>query len=190
MGDPNPDLPTPGRKPLRILTPADRIKELNTIDASIAHLLRTAGEALQILGSNSPATNIASAKSQFLESVTSYFTILSSIDVRLRRQVYALQEAGLIAEGDAKDAKRGASATGVAGAGAGRHFDVGWMNNGGDEVERDMEREIWKRARGFVQSLVGEANRGERMDKNSEMENMDGIEKDNPEEVMEKTDMR
>lgn len=189
MGDPDPDLRIAARKPIVTLTPADRIKELNTIDASIAQLLHTAGEVLQILGSNSPATNLASAKSTFLDSVTTYFTILSSIDVRLRRQVYALQEAGLIAEGSAKDSKRGASAAGIAGAGAGRHFDMGWVNNGGNEVDRDMEREVWKRARGFVERFMGEGSWDERMENNLEAENMAGVEQDNTEEVTEKKDV-
>ena len=157
--NPEPSTPTPTPKSNRTFTPADRIKELNDIDRSIAHLLHAAGSAIQILGSNLPANNLSSAKSQFLESVTTYFTILSSVDVRLRRQVYALQEAGLIAEGDARDAKRGGLTAGGGGAagGAGGHLGVNGLNGRGDQVEKEMEREVWRRAREFVQGLVGQA---------------------------------
>lgn len=115
----NPELPTPTPPPatkpnIRTITPGERIQELNSIDASIASLLHSAGSAIQILGSSNSSSftadqdvDLATSKSLFLTSITKYFTTLSSIDVRLRRQVYALQEAGLIAEGDARDAKRG-----------------------------------------------------------------------------------
>jgi Mediator complex protein len=189
MGETNPDLSASARNPMRTFAPTERIKELNDIDASIAQLLCTAGEALQTLGCNSPATNLSTAKSQFLDSVTSYFTVLSSIDVRLRRQVYALQEAGLIAEGDAKDAKKGASAAGAVGAGVGVQSDVSWLNGRGDEVERDMEREAWKRAREFVERLVGEGNGDRRIDNHLETENSEGDEKNDKEEIMEKKDV-
>jgi Mediator complex protein len=138
-------------------TTLSRIQDLNQIDSTIAQLLRAAGTAIQHLGSNSSAPSLPSAKAQFLDSVTTYFTLLSSIDVRLRRQVYALQEAGLIAEGDAKDAKRGASAAATAAAAAGGgsgQLDVSWLNSRGDQVEKDMEREVWGRAREFVEILL------------------------------------
>lgn len=150
--------PEPTKSNHQTVTSTDRIKELNEIDKSISQLPRAAGEAIQILGSNCTAPNLSSAKSQFLESVTTYFTILSSIDVRLRRQVYALQEAGLIAEGDAKDAKRGASAPGPSSGGGGGQLEVSWLDSGGDRVERDMQREVWRRARELVERLVPETN--------------------------------
>ncbi|ERF68542.1 hypothetical protein EPUS_04640 [Endocarpon pusillum Z07020] len=162
MAESDPNASTFPAKPTRTrtFTPLDRIRELNSIDASIPQLLHAAGSAIQILGSQSPSKDLTSSKSQFLDSITTYFTTLSSIDVRLRRQVYALQEAGLIKEGDAKDAKRGGSAAAAAlpgnGAGAGGGLDVGWLNGGGDQVEKDMEREVWRRAREFLETLRGQ----------------------------------
>lgn len=169
----NPELPTsapsPATKPnIRTITPSERIQELNSIDASIASLLHSAGSAIRVLGSSnsSPSTadqdvDLATSKSQFLSSITSYFTTLSSVDVRLRRQVYALQEAGLIADGDARDAKRGASASASAltsaggGTGAaGGELDMSWLDGRGERVEKDMEREVWRRAREFVEGLL------------------------------------
>ncbi len=147
-------------RPPPTFTPLDRIRELNSIDASIVQLLHAAGSAIQILGSNSPSKDLASSKAQFLNAITTYFTTLSSIDVRLRRQVYALQEAALIKEGDAKDAKRGGSATAGNGVGAGGGLDVSWLNGGEDQVEKDMEREVWRRARAFLEGLVDEETNG------------------------------
>lgn len=172
MSQPDDDDPsTPLGKPYNCtFTPASRIKELNSIDHSIVQLLHAAGQAVEVVGSNSAAPDLSSAKSHFLELVTTYFTILSSIDVRLRRQVYALQEAGLIAEGDAKDAKRGASAGGAGGAGngVGGQWEVNWSNGRGDQVELDMEWEVWRRAREFVDSLVREMKK-KGGDENEEM---------------------
>ncbi len=164
MAESDPYPPISHTKPTGTFTPLDRIRELNSIDASIPPLLHAAGSAIQILGSKSPSTDLTSSKSQFLHSITTYFTTLSSIDVRLRRQVYALQEAGLIKEGDAKDSKRGGSAAAAAapgnGAGAGGGLDVSWLSGGGDQVEKDMEREIWKRAREFLEGLSEEKTSG------------------------------
>lgn len=163
--------PTPPPQPSRSFTSFERIQELNEIDKSIPQLLQAAGLAIQILGSSSSATTLTSAKAQFLESVTTYFTILSSIDVRLRRQVYALQEAGLIAEGDAKDAKRGASASAAAAggiSGGGGQLDLSWLNSREDQVEKEMEREVWRRAKDFVEKLVGQANGDGRLERDGE----------------------
>jgi Mediator complex protein len=175
MAETNPEPSDATAKPQKTLTPVDRIKELNEIGHSIAQLLHAAGEAIQILGSNSTATNLASAKSQFLESVTTYFTILSSIDVRLRRQVYALQEAGLITEGDAKDAKKGASAAGagVGGSAGGGQLDLSWLNSRGDQVEKDMEREVWRKAREFIERLLEQRGRPGQVQRNGDFQNAD-----------------
>lgn len=181
---------SPAPNPTRPFTPTERIKELNDIDESIAQLLQAAGKALQLIGSNSPATNLVSAKSQFLTSVTTYFTILSSIDVRLRRQVYALQETELITEGDAKDAKRGASAVGAVGAGIGAQLEGSWLSSGGDEVEREIKREVWKKARIFVETMRRGRDGQDRMEWDGETRGSNGKEEHNKQEAMEDTDMR
>lgn len=160
------------------ISPTARIAELEEIDKSIAQLLRSAGEALNVLGSSTSsdqnAPDLTSAKSQFLDSTTAYFQNLSSIDVRLRRQVYALEEAGFVKPGDVRDARRGAAASSVMSAGGGgsvggsrgtggisdagdtskrEALDVRWLEGGGQRVEKDMRRELWKRAREFVKNL-------------------------------------
>lgn len=161
--NPRPAVPT--AQPNRPITSSDRIKELNEVDGAVAQLLYAAGEAIRILGSSSTANNLSSAKSLFLQSITTYFTVLSSIDVRLRRQVYALQEAGLIADGDAKDAKRGATAAGAGTAvvGTGGPFDLSWVNSRGDQAEKDMEREVWSSARLFFERLAEQVDSHEQV---------------------------
>ena len=81
-------------------TPAQRIAELNEIDHSISTLLSAASEAIGILSNSSnPETagnglrNSSTARTAFTNAASTYFSTLSSIEVRLRRQVYALEEA-------------------------------------------------------------------------------------------------
>lgn len=100
---------------VKTFTPSERIAELNQIDQSVSSLLSSAAEAVGLL-SNS-ATNIdsapktlASAQARFTKVSATYFSTLSEIEVRLRRQVYALEEAGLVEPGTDKDAKAGRTA--------------------------------------------------------------------------------
>lgn len=165
-----PPNPSPTQPPNPTIPPSARISELHSIDTSISALLHSAGTAIQLLGSSSTThpqistpskPTLNSTQTQFLASITTYFTLLSSIDVRLRRQVYALQEAGLIGEGDGRDAKRGGtSGAGVAGGTIGVGGGLGGSGSGssvtmgGGLVERDVEREVWRRGRDFVERLV------------------------------------
>lgn len=72
--------------------------------------------------------------------------------MRLRRQVYALEEAGLIALGEGRDTKSGQTlGTDERGAIAGGPLDVSWLNaRASDAVGKSMEKELWARARGLV----------------------------------------
>jgi len=141
------------------LTAADRIADLNSIDASISTLLSSASEAVGILA-NAPGssngtgrpTSLPSAQAAFTEAASTYFSTLSSIEVRLRRQVYALEEAGLIQPGDERDAKRGRTIGGEnVGRGGGGSLDTSWLNaRASDKVGEGMDAELWKTARQFV----------------------------------------
>lgn len=128
----------------------------------------------------SPAASLESHKTAFTSSVSQYFTLLSSIDVRLRRQIYALEEAGIIAadppakESSAAPAPQGifgeaAATTALSQAGsqtaskntsttAGNlgSLDVGWLNSRNDKVGKQMEAELWVRASEFVKRLESE----------------------------------
>jgi hypothetical protein len=87
---------------------------------------------------------------------------LSSIDVRLRRQVYALQEASLLGRetasraGDSKSSRNDPSAG--AATVAENPLDISWLNSRKDTVGKDKEAELWAAARSFVEQLDKPAN--------------------------------
>lgn len=143
----------------------------NTIfTQDVAKLIHSAGLAIQALtNTKSDAETpidgtLESHKAQFKEATSKYFSLLSSIDVRLRRQVYALEEASLSTPdmatkpGDAASA--GAGAAGAAGSGSGstNPLDVSWLNSRKDTVGKDKEAELWAAARGFVEQLDNAPN--------------------------------
>ncbi|PYH76516.1 hypothetical protein BO82DRAFT_359042 [Aspergillus uvarum CBS 121591] len=153
------------RSPDQIFTSADRIRQLNEIDKDVAQLIHSAGLAIQALTNtrttDSPAENnsLAAHKTRFKEATSQYFALLSSIDVRLRRQVYALEEAGILAPETAATATN--SRTGeLAGAGAAaaaassNPLDVSWLNSRKDTVGKDKEAELWAAVREFVEQLA------------------------------------
>ncbi|KIW68186.1 hypothetical protein PV04_04147 [Phialophora macrospora] len=153
---------SPNKGEVPVLTPAARIAELNDIDRSVSTLLSAASDAIAIL-SNSPSTkkkqdsalrNAESARAAFSTAAETYFSTLSSIEVRLRRQVYALEEAGLIRPGDEKDARRGRAAGGdnnLARVGGGP-LDPSWLNaRASDKVGVGMKKELLAQAREWVE---------------------------------------
>jgi hypothetical protein len=124
---------------------------------SVASLLQSAGAAIQVLAN--PATDsppsLLVQKTAFTEHTSAYFSTLSAIEVRLRRQVYALEEAGLIAPGNERDAKRGrAAGSDERAIVAGGPLDVSWLNaRAKDTVGLKMEKDLWSEARAFVEEL-------------------------------------
>lgn len=94
-------------------------------------------------------------KTQFRDATSRYFSLLSSIDVKLRRQVYALEEASLLVPesttqtGDATGTT-GAAATATA---AANPLDFSWLNSRKDTVGKDKEAELWAAARQYVEQL-------------------------------------
>ncbi|KAH1489762.1 hypothetical protein LV164_000853 [Aspergillus fumigatus] len=144
-------------QPDQIFTSADRIRQLNEVDKDVAKLIHSAGLAIQALtnartGDSPEDTSLESHKARFKEATSQYFALLSSIDVRLRRQVYALEEAAILAP-------ESASRTGdLPGAGVGgtvvsNPLDVSWLNSRKDTVGKDKEAELWAAARQFVEQL-------------------------------------
>ncbi|KEF50917.1 uncharacterized protein A1O9_13026 [Exophiala aquamarina CBS 119918] len=140
------------------LTPAERIADLNEIDQSISILLLAASDAVEILSNSpSPENNIRSssaARTAFTHAASTYFSTLSSIEVRLRRQVYALEEAELVKPGDEADARKGRKFGGDAGTSrvGGGPLDPSWLNaRASDKVAEAMKQELLSRARDFVE---------------------------------------
>ena len=98
---------------------------------------------------------------------------MSSIDVGLRQQIHALEEADIISnEAASKESQIGAdtsvgtstgwpaaagkppitSRTAIIGGGLG-NLDVGWLNSRNDNVGKEMEAELWKEASSFLAGL-------------------------------------
>lgn len=127
----------------------------------VANLIHSAGLAVQALTNarsddSPPATATAdmsldSHKSRFKEATSQYFALLSSIDVRLRRQVYALEEASVLAPDSAS--RTGEGTAGGGGTGAANPLDISWLNSRKDTVGKDKEAELWAAARGFVEQI-------------------------------------
>ena len=103
----------------------------------------------------SKATSSSEEKQEtFKAAVSDYFSTLSFVDVNLRRQIYALEEAGIInAEPPSKDAD--AAETKESTIPRLGSLDVSWLNSRNDQVSKDMEAEIWTEARKFVDELDG-----------------------------------
>ncbi|RDW70800.1 mediator of RNA polymerase II transcription subunit 11 [Aspergillus mulundensis] len=145
-------------QPAKVFTSADRIRQLNEIDQDVAKLIHSAGLAIQALTNartndpSSPSTDnsLDSHKARFKEATSQYFALLSSIDVRLRRQVYALEEASILAPD--LSSRAGDTGSGAA-AGTSNPLDVSWLNSRKDTVGKEKEAELWAAARQFVQRI-------------------------------------
>jgi len=127
----------------------------------IAKLIHSAGLAIQALTNAKPSSpsskvpdgSLESHKTQFKDATQQYFALLSSIDVRLRRQVYALEEASVLPPERTGDAAGAAAAGGTGAAAASNPLDVSWLNSRKDTVGKDKEAELWSAARAFVEQL-------------------------------------
>ncbi|ETN44648.1 uncharacterized protein HMPREF1541_10318 [Cyphellophora europaea CBS 101466] len=148
-------------------TAAQRIAELNEIDQSVSGLLASAAEAIGVLANkrdeNTPFATFEAQQDKFARAADAYFSALSFIEVRLKRQVYALEEAGLIQEGQDKDAKRAkTNEGGFDPANGGGPLDPSWLNaRADDSVEFKMERELLDQAKSFLETKRNERDAGD-----------------------------
>ncbi|KAG5302968.1 Med11 superfamily domain-containing protein [Histoplasma capsulatum G186AR] len=155
------------QEPDRVFTSADRIRELNDIDKDVAKLLNAAGVAIGSL-TNSPSVTsgqsssdlpkidgtLESHRAAFKAASSQYFALLSSIDVRLRRQVYALEEASIIQPESAEVTAGGTTTTASATSSGGVNpLDTSWLNSRKDTVGKDKEAELWAEASKFATQL-------------------------------------
>ncbi|KIM95104.1 hypothetical protein OIDMADRAFT_106642 [Oidiodendron maius Zn] len=157
-------------------TTAERIQQLNEIDKSITSLLHSAGLALQTLGSSaahSSSSPIKNKREAFQEISNAYLRTLQSVDVRMRRQIYGLEEADIIpgekikAKGEGQETTLGGTSAVIVGQGVGGKeealisvgdggmgkLDIGWLNSRSQSVDRDMEAELWEKAKIFLEGL-------------------------------------
>jgi hypothetical protein len=89
--------------------------------------------------------------------------------VRLRRQVYALEEAAVLAPDSASRTNDVPGAAGGAAAAPASSLDISWLNSRKDTVGKDKEAELWAAAREFVERNgrrpAGDgSNEGEKME--------------------------
>ena len=126
--------------------------------------------------SHQPDTPAAAQEHDFQAAMDDLLATLHSVDVHMKRQIWALEEAGIIrlaAPGDGAklpaaavdaDAKlRPRPTLEPNGVGSIGNLDVGWLNSRNDKVERDMAAELWGRARRLLDqvAVAEEAKRAE-----------------------------
>ena len=122
---------------------------LTPVQQDVTSLLSAAGNAIraltllgqapssQALSSDTPpqGPSIEECKATFTEQSARYFSLVSSIDVNIRRNIYGLEEAGIVS----------AEASAAAAGGLGE-LDIGWLNSRNDKVGKEMEAELWGKA--------------------------------------------
>ena len=89
----------------------------------------------------------------FKSHASEFHRLLDAIRVDLRREILLQDEAEILVplQTGAAAGSSGAS-TGPAGPNAGG-FDIGLLNVRSDAVEKDMEQELWEKARSFVVNM-------------------------------------
>jgi hypothetical protein len=122
------------------------------------------------------STTVQQQKQNFRQAASQYFSLLSAVDVRLRRQIYALEEAEIIPpdappkeqpvsltvpsafaafgnESAALSAKQMALSKTAGGGGGLGSLDVGWLNSRNDDVGKEMEAGLWAEAEEFLEHV-------------------------------------
>lgn len=78
--------------------------------------------------------------------------------MNLRRQIYALEESNIIPSEVAQKDSQGKSAPDGSGLGS---LDVGWLNSRNDKVGKEMESELWAKARRLVKDVAEKQSEGQ-----------------------------
>ncbi|KAL9038400.1 MAG: hypothetical protein Q9180_003161 [Flavoplaca navasiana] len=167
----------------------ERITQLNEVDRDVAELLRSAGMAIKTLTCaepdaeelyNSQSHTIEERQQRFSTASSRYFSLLSSIDVRLRRHISSLEDAGILpSETIATETQSsrdvsttntsmsnnlllrpGASARDAITNGGIGNLDVGWLNSRNNNVGRAMEANLWKEAHELIDTILEAKDRG------------------------------
>lgn len=114
-----------------------------------------------------PQPSAAEQTRQFEDAMNKFLSTLHSVDARLKRQILGLDEAGIISLPSNKDAAKdkpkdddgpvSKPALEPNGVGMVGDLDVGWLNSRSNQVEREMEAELWTKARTHLETLSGGA---------------------------------
>ncbi|KAK3939570.1 mediator complex protein-domain-containing protein [Diplogelasinospora grovesii] len=178
-------------------TTAERMQQLSEIDLDIASLLEHTSHALRSIAKppstsdplDSPSPELPSPNadptetSNFPEIQSEFLSTLDRIDKHLKRQIYALEEAGIISLPASASTTTDTVKVQTGGPGSGRvgryvvigeqpnqkgaeqlnrpdgvgmygDLDVGMLNAASSTVERDHEAKLWAKARTQLQGLV------------------------------------
>ncbi|KAJ3457611.1 hypothetical protein MRS44_014752 [Fusarium solani] len=127
-------------------TVEENIKQLNAIDQSAVQLMSHTATALNALttpssGDGAPNTDPSGEA--------------------MKRQIFALEEAGIVnLANPQRQEPNGPPKASLKpnGTGAVGNLDVGWLNSRGTRVERDMESELWARAKEVLQKEAAKDN--------------------------------
>ena len=158
-------------------TVEENIRQLNDIDKCIAQLMdhtATALNAVSIPASSPSAAdqpggprtepNPASQKEALHTATDSFLDTLHKVDVQMKRQIMALEEAGIVNLAAAPKQEPGSTVGKTSlkpnGMGSVGNLDVGWLNSRGSKVEREMEAELWSKAKEFLEKEGGNAKMG------------------------------
>lgn len=94
----------------------------------------------------------------FKHHMNDFLRTLRSVNVRMKRQIWGLEEADIIKSSDApaiEGLTEGHSkALEPDGNGKIGGMDVGWLNSRSNKVERDMESELWDQAETFLKVII------------------------------------
>ncbi|TKA64429.1 hypothetical protein B0A55_09804 [Friedmanniomyces simplex] len=161
------------------ITPANRIRELNDISTGIAETLRHMGQAINALSPNvqeDGGSSKEARKEAFDEHSKAAYAGIQAFQAKMRRQAYALDEAGIIAAEaptlSATNTQQQAQG-GLPGRGGGPapapavepdritngglgHLDVGWLNSRGNKVGVEKEAEMLQEAKALLQAGEGQ----------------------------------
>ncbi|KAI1438317.1 mediator complex, subunit Med11 [Xylaria sp. CBS 124048] len=170
-------------------TKAERIQQLGDIDKNICSLLRSTGKAMQALGKrkSQDEEDVVMAEMTdedpvqlFKESMDEFMRTLRTVNVGMKRQIWGLEEAGIIAldkkepntreeGGEVRANPTRNSRLEPDGNGKIGGLDVGWLNSRSNKVEKDMEADLWQEAENLLQQLLSHQKQGTSQDEDTRM---------------------
>lgn len=113
----------------------------------------------------------ADPSEQYKESMDEFMKTLRTVNVGIKRQIWGLEEAGIITLGkkelptreEGGEVQASHARSGLLepdGNGKIGGIDVGWLNSRSNKVEKDMEADLWKEASDILQRLVAHQQQG------------------------------
>ncbi len=136
-----------------------------TLSQKLTQLIKSAGDAVKTLTSiqtQSPSLR----QLAYQHAADLYFQKLHEIDTASKAQAKALQKAKIIP----RDVAIPSSTTSKERSEA---LDIGWLNTRSNKVGRDLEVELWEKARVFLEGKQGENE--ERAFNENDRENMEAL---------------